>query len=244
MIDSTARIAKNTIIGKNVAIGAYTIIHSGVSIGDNSIIGPFCELGVSCSGMGRHVLKIGKDSIIRSHSVFYKNSIFGKSLSTGHAVIVRENTQSGPGLQVGCNSEIQGHCTFGRFVKMQSNVFIPQGTKLGNFVWIMPGVCFTNDPFPPSNIRKGSSVGDYACVGAGALILPGVHIGTDSLVAAHSCVTRNVAAHSVVAGVPAKRFKNIDEIYLDKEKTIRAYPWRRHFHSKYPAFEIKKMKKK
>lgn len=47
-------------------------------------------------------------------------------------------------------------------------------------------------------------VGERAMVGAGAVVLPGVHIGADAQVAANSLVTDDVAPETTVAGVPAE----------------------------------------
>ena len=48
-----------------------------------------------------------------------------------------------------------------------------------------------------------------AWIGAGSTILPGVTIGENAIVAAGSVVTKDVAANTVVGGVPAKFIKNI-----------------------------------
>ena len=48
-------------------------------------------------------------------------------------------------------------------------------------------------------------VGERAMIGAGAVVLPGVHVGADARVAANSLVTRDVPAGATVAGVPARR---------------------------------------
>lgn len=49
-----------------------------------------------------------------------------------------------------------------------------------------------------------------AWIGAGCIILPGVTIGQGSIVGAGSVVTKDVEAHSVVAGNPAKVIKMLD----------------------------------
>ena len=46
-------------------------------------------------------------------------------------------------------------------------------------------------------------------IGAGATVMPGVHIGADSVVAAGAVVTRDVPARTVVAGVPARVIKEL-----------------------------------
>ena len=49
---------------------------------------------------------------------------------------------------------------------------------------------------------------DYAWIGAGAILLPGVEIGEGSVVAAGAVVTKSVQPYSVVAGIPARKIKD------------------------------------
>lgn len=56
-------------------------------------------------------------------------------------------------------------------------------------------------------------IGDYVYIGANALIMPGVTIGNNVLVAAGSVVTKSVPSGFVVAGNPAKIICSIDEYY-------------------------------
>ena len=61
-------------------------------------------------------------------------------------------------------------------------------------------------------IRYGTvTVERNAYIGAGAIILPGVTVGEHSIVAAGAVVTKDVLPHTVVAGVPAKTIKTVDE---------------------------------
>jgi acetyltransferase-like isoleucine patch superfamily enzyme len=54
-------------------------------------------------------------------------------------------------------------------------------------------------------------IGDDVWVGGNATILPGVTIGDGAVVAAGAVVTRDVPAHSVVAGVPAKVVRRLED---------------------------------
>lgn len=47
-------------------------------------------------------------------------------------------------------------------------------------------------------------VGERAMIGAGAIVLPGVHVGADAQVAANSLVVEDVPPGATVAGVPAE----------------------------------------
>jgi acetyltransferase-like isoleucine patch superfamily enzyme len=64
----------------------------------------------------------------------------------------------------------------------------------------------TNDRYPPTRIGglQGPQIRDGAAIGANATLLPGVCIGEGALVAAGAIVTRDVPAHMLAIGVPAK----------------------------------------
>lgn len=66
---------------------------------------------------------------------------------------------------------------------------------------------------------------DNSFVGAGAIVLPGVTIGPNSIVAAGAVVSRDVAPHTVVGGVPAKFICTTEE-YLERLMVrSKSYPW-------------------
>lgn len=234
MIHPSAIIAPEASIGADVSIGAFTIVHGNAVIGAGTRIDSHCEIGYPTPLAEGAPLILGRDSLIRSHSVFYQGSTFGDRLMTGHRVTVREKTKAGPGMQIGTQTDIQGHCEFGDYVRTHSNVFVSHKTKIGNYVWLFPYVIFTNDPHPPSNVTLGSVVEDYASIAAASTILPGVRIGAHALVAAHSCVARDVEPHTVVGGTPAKFLFKTDEVTLKDGSGRPAYPWPRHFSRGYP----------
>jgi acetyltransferase-like isoleucine patch superfamily enzyme len=70
-----------------------------------------------------------------------------------------------------------------------------------------------NHPVDPTN-RKSLDLANIvikknAWIGAGAIILPGVTVGENAIVAAGAVVTKDVLDNTIVAGVPAKKIKNI-----------------------------------
>ena len=88
------------------------------------------------------------------------------------------------------------------------------GIEIGNYVMISHHVSLnsqTHPTTPPyrSLIQKATSVGNHAWIGAGTIILEGVHIGEGAIVAAGAVVTKDVAPWTIVGGVPAKFIRNI-----------------------------------
>jgi acetyltransferase-like isoleucine patch superfamily enzyme len=115
------------------------------------------------------------------------------------------------------------HINFGKHTTIGKNVFINHGCSfldLGGItieddVLIGPKVSLIteNHPVDPAN-RKSLDLAKIvikknAWIGAGAIILPGVTVGENAIVAAGAVVNKDVADNTIVAGVPAKKIKNI-----------------------------------
>ncbi|WP_211214753.1 N-acetyltransferase [Chitiniphilus shinanonensis] len=233
-VHPTAIVSNEARIGENVVIGAYTIVRGNVSIGDGTVIESHCEIGHPAhTALDEPLLHIGRNSFIRSHSIFYEGSTFGDNLVTGHRVTVREKTKAGRNMQIGTLSDIQGHCEIGDFVRLHSNVHIGQHARIKDYVWIFPYVVLTNDPHPPSNVMLSVTLENYVAVATMSVVLPGVTVKEGALVGAHSAVARDVEPDTVVAGSPAKYICDTSNILLKDGSGRSAYPWRRHFHRGY-----------
>jgi acetyltransferase-like isoleucine patch superfamily enzyme len=110
------------------------------------------------------------------------------------------------------------HTNFGRHTSFGKNVFINHdcsfldlgGITLEDDVWIGPKVCLVteNHPLDPKDrhslICNPILLKRNAWIGAGAIVLPGVTVGENSVVAAGSVVSKDVPDNVVVAGIPAK----------------------------------------
>jgi acetyltransferase-like isoleucine patch superfamily enzyme len=113
------------------------------------------------------------------------------------------------GIQIGCDSLI------GEF-----NVLRGQGgIHIGDRVYTSPLVQIAavdhvfSDPERPfihqGITAQGISIEDDVWIGAGAIVTDGVRIGQGAVVAAGAVVTKDVPAHTVVAGIPAREVKTI-----------------------------------
>ncbi len=106
-------------------------------------------------------------------------------------------------------------------MKIQAFAFIPNGVSFEQGVFIGPRVCFTNDMEPPHNNFMRTHVRQFAAIGAGAVILPGVTIGRHALIGAGSVVTKDVPANAVVAGNPARIIrKKVQRIVESEQEAV------------------------
>lgn len=223
-------------LGLNVEIGDNTTIYENVIIEDNCIIADNCVIGEPLNDYYRNRMKynqpitiIKKGSLIRSYSIIYAGSKFGEYLNAGHHVTIRENTSVGTNCSFGSYNDIQGNCEIGSFCRFHSYVNIGQESKIGSYVFIYPFTVLTNDPTPPSNELRGSSVGDFTQIGAKSLILPGVLLGNNSFVAAGSVVNGVFKENSFIAGYPAKRLGDLSKMPFFNENGKKHYPWPPNF---------------
>lgn len=233
-ISDSARISPGAQLGHDVSVGDFTAIGTDVRIGDDCVIDSHCVLGYE-THLADGPLVIGAGARIRSHSIFYRGSEFGPGLSTGHHVTVREGVMAGPGLQLGTQCDLQGDTRIGAHTRMHSSVHVGTESTIGSYVWIYPYVVLTNDRQPPSEgPYLGPTVDDYAVIATMSVILPGVHVGTHALVAAHALVRADVPDDTFVAGVPATPRGRTSEIMLADDPRTAAYPWPRRFRRGYP----------
>jgi acetyltransferase-like isoleucine patch superfamily enzyme len=121
----------------------------------------------------------------------------------------------GDETKIGAFVEIQKGVLIGRLCKISSHTFVCEGVTIEDEVFVGHGVMFVNDPFPrattggrmqgdadwrvvPTRVCRGASIG------SGAVLLCGVTIGENAMVGAGAVVTGDVAAGTIVAGVPAR----------------------------------------
>lgn len=197
---------------------ASFIIHPNVQLGDNPNIQDYVIIGVrSGSGDdGQVVTRIGRNALIRSHTVIYAGNTIGADFQTGHSVMIRELNEIGDGVSIGSHSVIEHHVKIGDRARIHSNVFIPEYSILEEDTWIGPNVVFTNALYPLSPGAKATLKGPHvlpgAKIGANATLLPGVVIGRNALVGAGAVVVRDVPPGKVVVGNPARVIKVVDDL--------------------------------
>jgi acetyltransferase-like isoleucine patch superfamily enzyme len=197
-----------------VHVDPSALILPGVEFGHGVVVEAFCVIGASPRGKrdGRRTI-IGDRAHIRSHSVIYCGNTIGAGFETGNGVNVREGNQIGDNVSVGTHSVIEHSVVIEDDVRIHSNVFIPEFTKLRRGAWIGPNVVLTNAKFPAETDTKrhllGPEVAEGARIGANVTVLPGLRLGRDCLVGAGSVVTRHVPDGMLAAGNPARILRPI-----------------------------------
>lgn len=74
------------------------------------------------------------------------------------------------------------------------------------------------DREPDFDVFGKIEIGDWVYIGSGSMIMPGVTIGNNVLVAAGSVVTKSIPPRVVVGGNPAKIICTVDEFYEKNKK--------------------------
>ena len=121
---------------------------------------------------------------------------------------------------IGRDCNICSHCLIendviiGDRVTVKSGVQLWDGLRVGDDVFIGPNASFANDLFPRSRQKPEqflvTTINAGASIGAGAVVLPGLVIGSNAMVAAGAVVTRSVPPNAVVVGNPAKIMGYVD----------------------------------
>jgi acetyltransferase-like isoleucine patch superfamily enzyme len=120
-----------------------------------------------------------------------------------------------PGAIIGEDCNICDHCfvendvVIGDNVTIKSGIYVWDGLRISNQVFLGPNVAFTNDKTPRSKCHSKNLPQTFilegASIGANATILPGVTIGQWAMIGAGSIVTKDVPAFALVLGSPARQ---------------------------------------
>ncbi len=141
----------------------------------------------------------------------------GAGAKIWHLAQVREGAVVEEGCIVGRGAYVDHGVHVGRNTKIQNYALVYAPADVGEGVFIGPAAVLTNDMYPRSIEPDGSlkdasdweaagvTIGTGAAIGARAVVVPGVTIGPWATVAAGAVVTRDVPAHGLVVGVPARR---------------------------------------
>ena len=245
MISEKATIGKNIKTGQNVIIEEHVTIGDNVEIGHGVIIREHVVIGDNCkildgailgkmpakasmsatTGAARELpeLKIGKAVTIGAGCVIYRGAAIADMAFFGDLATVREDVTIGEGTIIGRGATVENKVTIGKKTKIETNAYITAFSIVEDYCFIAPCVVFSNDNYLGRTEErkkhfKGPHIKKGARIGAGAVLLPGVVIEEDALVAAGSVVTKDVPAKMTVLGTPAREWRPVPEEQLLEEQ--------------------------
>jgi UDP-2-acetamido-3-amino-2,3-dideoxy-glucuronate N-acetyltransferase len=151
-----------------------------------------------------------KKATIHESAFVDDGATIGEGTKVWHFCHVMPGAVIGKNCSLGQNVVVMGGTKIGDNVKIQNNVSIYEGVELEDDVFCGPSMVFTNVVNPRSavsrkNEYKKTLVKRGATIGANATIVCGVTLGEYAFVGAGAVVTRDVPPFALMTGVPAKR---------------------------------------
>lgn len=134
----------------------------------------------------------------------------GEGTKIWHFSHIMSNCIIGEHCNIGQNVVVSPEVVLGKNVKIQNNVSIYSGVICEDDVFLGPSMVFTNVTNPRSAVnRRGeyskTRVKKGASIGANATIVCGHDIGEYAFIGAGAVVTKTVPAYALVVGNPAKQ---------------------------------------
>ncbi|MEX2181802.1 MAG: DapH/DapD/GlmU-related protein [Gemmatimonadaceae bacterium] len=150
------------------------------------------------------------DYFVHESSFVDAGAQVGKGTKIWHFCHVMPGAVIGEACSLGQNVVVMNGVKLGRNVKVQNNVSIYEGVELEDDVFCGPSMVFTNVMNPRSHVVRKHEyqrtlVRRGASIGANATIVCGVTLGEYAFVGAGAVITRDVVPYAMMAGVPARR---------------------------------------
>jgi UDP-2-acetamido-3-amino-2,3-dideoxy-glucuronate N-acetyltransferase len=147
---------------------------------------------------------------VHETAVVDEGAHLGEGSRIWHFCHVSAGSTIGAGSVLGQNVFVGPGVSIGAGVKIQNNVSVYAGVTIADDVFLGPSCVFTNvltprahverkDEFAPTWVKRGVTVG------ANATIVCGHTLGEYALIGAATVVTKDVPAHAVMVGNPARR---------------------------------------
>lgn len=137
-------------------------------------------------------------------------------------VLLLLKSGGGGGVKIGENCEIYPNVIFGSepyLISIGNNVRITTGVKFCTHdggMWVIRNLGYNTQ----ADCFGKIVIGDNVHIGWNAIIMPNVVIGSNVIIGAGAVVTHNIPDNTVVAGVPARVIRTIDEYYKKNSERI------------------------
>jgi UDP-2-acetamido-3-amino-2,3-dideoxy-glucuronate N-acetyltransferase len=150
------------------------------------------------------------DIFVHESAYVDDGAVIGKGSKIWHFCHVMPGAVIGERCNLGQNVVVMPGTRLGNNVKVQNNVSIYEGVTLEDDVFCGPSCVFTNVSNPRSHVSRkheyrSTLVGRGTSIGANATIVCGVTLGEYAFIGAGAVVTSDVPAFALMVGVPARR---------------------------------------
>ena len=164
--------------------------------------------------------------LIHPTAVVDPGACIGSGTKIWHFSHIMPDCELGQNCVIGQNVVIFPEVILGNNVKVQNNVSVYTGVRCEDDVFLGPSCVFTNvinprsfinrkDEFKPTLVKKG------ATIGANATVLCGISIGEYAMIGAGAVVTKDVEPYALIVGNPGKQVGWVDK---EGNKTDRSKP--------------------
>ena len=155
-------------------------------------------------------MTLDTDYFAHETAVIDEDCNIGSGTKIWHFSHIMPNCIIGDGCNIGQNVVISPKVVLGKNVKVQNNVSIYSGVICEDDVFLGPSMVFTNVINPRSAVnRRGeyakTKVGRGATIGANATIVCGNDIGEFAFIGAGAVITKGVPPYALVVGNPARQ---------------------------------------
>jgi acetyltransferase-like isoleucine patch superfamily enzyme len=207
-----ARIAETAVVYPGVELG------DDVFVGDYAVVGKQPVLGPRSTAARTELLpSVLADGVaILAGAIVFAGTRLGQGAIVGDQACVRERCDLGEEVIVGRGAFVENDVVLGARTKIQANAYVTAYSVVEEDVFIAPCVVTTNDNYmgrteQRHEARKGPTIRRGARIGGGAVLLPGVEIGTEAFVGAGAVVLNDVPPRAVVVGNPARQIREVPE---------------------------------
>ena len=205
-------------IAETAMVYPGTVIGEGCQILDGAVVGKQPSLSPRSTAKREELppAELGAGTIVSTGAIVFAGARLGERVIVGDQACVRERVEIGDDVVIGRGSLVENDTTIGRLTKIQAMAYITAYSTLEDEVFIAPCVQTTNDNYmgrteKRHELMKGPTIRRGARVGGGAVLCPGVEIGSEAFVGAGAVVVRDVPPRTVVVGNPARPLREVPE---------------------------------
>ena len=160
--------------------------------------------------------KVGKGGFVAETAIIYHDVEIGDNSKVFDLVVLREGTRIGKNTTIGNSVCGEPDVKIGDYCSINTQSHLTGGIIIGDRVFFGPNVTTINTRKISFGrgyevVREAPIIKYGARIGGGAVVLAGVTIGEQAMIGAGAVVTRDVPAHEVWVGNPARKLRDVPE---------------------------------